>query len=54
MLLTRLFFSLEIPGDLYRLVDTTIATALRPFTLIKTDVEIVVKVNAYQDRKSVV
>nr|QKN89059.1 MAG: polyprotein [Iflaviridae sp.] len=41
-------FVLDIPNGLYRFLDTTIATALRNFTLIKTDVVLTFKVNANQ------
>jgi hypothetical protein len=39
---------LDVPNGLYRFIDTTIATALRNYTLIKTDIEFTFKVNANQ------
>lgn len=39
---------LDAPNGLYRFLDTTIATALRNYTLIKTDIEFTFKVNANQ------
>lgn len=39
---------LDAPNGLYRFLDTTITTALRNYTLIKTDIEFTFKVNANQ------
>nr|YP_009167338.1 L+VP2 [Opsiphanes invirae iflavirus 1] len=41
-------FSLTIPNGLYAHLDSTIVSALRSFTLLKTDVELLVKINANQ------
>lgn len=41
-------FDIDIPGTIYENLDSTTATALRPFSLIKTGVKIMVKVNSNQ------
>lgn len=41
-------FELDIPNGLYKYFDSTIVSAVRSFTLIKTDVDILIKVNANQ------
>lgn len=41
-------FILDIPNSLYSFFDSTIVSALRSYTLIRTDVEILIKVNANQ------
>lgn len=41
-------YAIDIPSGLYDFLDSTVSTALRNYTLIKTDVEITIKVNANQ------
>lgn len=41
-------FALDLPSGLYSFFDNTIVSALRSYTLIKTDIEILIKINANQ------
>ncbi|BAA25371.1 polyprotein [Infectious flacherie virus] len=41
-------FSLDLPAAIYGNLDSSTSTALRPFTLMKTDLEITLKINSNQ------
>lgn len=43
-----IIFEIDLPGAIYSNLDTSTSTALRPFTLIKTDLEVTVKINSNQ------